>query len=860
MTGIFNRRKFLKSVGIGLASTGVISSEVGLPSVAAQEESDSWPQFGPDNGNTGYFPNHTEPGTEVVEQWHFPELGSVNNLTRASDGTVFVGDSAGHVVALEEGTELWRFNANDRVSFFPTVHDGVVYVGGSGGMVYALDAETGAELWHFEAGGRISSPPTVADGTVFVNDRDLYALDARDGSEQWHLQSAFVGGTWLADGMIYTAMFDGVVAVDATTGTEEWNVEMDVSNDGGLPALTVSEGSVYVGTSDGQLHALDASNGGEQWTFQMDGPARNPPTVIDDTVYVGGLRLLYALEATDGSERWSFEPDPGGSLASKPRTIGDTVYVSIGSTIHGVNVSDGTEQWNVSTQNITQTKDVGEDILYVGTADLVLGLDASDGTEQWQFEFNARMNGLVYANDTIYTANNNGDVYGINALEGTEKWQFEADDRIRSSPAVSDGSVYVGSMNNYMYAIDAETGQQQWQFETGSFIQSAPKVVDETVYFGSVDNNVYALDVDDGSEEWSFETSHRIHTSPAITSSQIFVVTHDHTIYALNRNGSELWNVDIGDGLGSDSSPAVTNETVYVVGDNGNTVYALDTTDGREKWHFEPERVSRNISPAVTDEKLFLPEHIIDIKSGEEEAFVELPPIGAAPSSPVVGEDAIYFSNVAIDRSDLTEQWMFDFAIGVQDTPVVVDGTVYLGSEDGRVYAIGDGVAASMSVPQKAMAGGELSFSAEDSRTTDTITTYEWAFDEEADFTEGDETVTHTFDDPGPTTVRLRVTDSEGRTDTVSRLIYVHEEEDEIPPIIGDRNPQDLDGDGLYEDVNGDDSADVVDVQALQQNLGSDVIQNHSEAFNFAGDAPEEVTQADVEALYDRVTGGDSDE
>lgn len=84
-------------------------------------------------------------------------------------------------------------------------------------------------------------------------------------------------------------------------------------------------------------------------------------------------------------------------------------------------------------------------------------------------------------------------------------------------------------------------------------------------------------------------------------------------------------------------------------------------------------------------------------------------------------------------------------------------------------------------------------------------------------------------------------------------------EDDSIPPVVGNDPPRDLDGDGLYEDVNGDGSADVVDVQALTRHLESDVVQNHSEAFNFSDGNPNEVTAADVEALYARVTGGEDD-
>lgn len=73
------------------------------------------------------------------------------------------------------------------------------------------------------------------------------------------------------------------------------------------------------------------------------------------------------------------------------------------------------------------------------------------------------------------------------------------------------------------------------------------------------------------------------------------------------------------------------------------------------------------------------------------------------------------------------------------------------------------------------------------------------------------------------------------------------------PPIVGDNQPQDLNGDGLYEDVDGDGELTIIDVQVLFNNLDSDLVQDHSQFFNFAGHDPDEVTITDVQALFNRV-------
>ena len=79
------------------------------------------------------------------------------------------------------------------------------------------------------------------------------------------------------------------------------------------------------------------------------------------------------------------------------------------------------------------------------------------------------------------------------------------------------------------------------------------------------------------------------------------------------------------------------------------------------------------------------------------------------------------------------------------------------------------------------------------------------------------------------------------------------EETPQPPPIGGGGPPQDLNGDGLHEDVRGDDEFTILDVQALFDNLDSDAVQNNAAAFDFSGLDPDEVTIFDVQALFNRL-------
>jgi hypothetical protein len=74
---------------------------------------------------------------------------------------------------------------------------------------------------------------------------------------------------------------------------------------------------------------------------------------------------------------------------------------------------------------------------------------------------------------------------------------------------------------------------------------------------------------------------------------------------------------------------------------------------------------------------------------------------------------------------------------------------------------------------------------------------------------------------------------------------------------VGDfANPvTDTDGDGEYEDINGDGTFNIVDVQALFANLGDAAVQNNVEKFDFNDDGS--VNIVDVQALFfELISGG----
>ncbi len=306
--------------------------------------------------------------------------------------------------------------------------------------------------------------------------------------------------------------------------------------------------TVYVGSDDNYLYALDAATSVLKWRYKTGRGIRSSPAVYNGTVYVGSTdNYLYALDADIGALTWYYKI--GNEIWSSPAVYNDTVYL--------------------------------------GSNDYYLyALDADTGTLKWRYKTGSSISSspAVY-NGTVCVGSDDNYLYALDTATGTLKWRYKTGNYVRASPTVYNGTVYVGSDDNYLYALNAATGTLKWRYKTGDSIWSSSAVYNGTVYVGSWDRYLYALDADTGTLKWRYETSSIFDSSPAVYNGTVYVGSFDSSLYALDAyTGKRQWSYDTRSILVS--SPAVYNGTVYI-GSSTNYLYALDAYTGALKWRYE---------------------------------------------------------------------------------------------------------------------------------------------------------------------------------------------------------------------------------------------------------------------------------
>jgi MYXO-CTERM domain-containing protein len=298
----------------------------------------------------------------------------------ATNGTIFFGSDDNQVYAVRpDGTLKWRTQTGGDVHSSPAIgFGGTVFVGSDDDRLYALDPETGAVRCSRNLGNLDveSSPAVGGDGTVYVgsDDNRLYALDPGDCTVKWTVQtggdvasSPAVGG----DGTIYVGSNDNKLYAVRPTGSLKWTFTTG-GNVESSPAISANGQTVFVGSHDRRLYALDAQSGALIWSANLGSIVRGSPVLgADGTIYVGADDDLFALRPADGSVLWSRRP--GGDVNAAPAIdAAGTVYVgSTSGKVFALDGQTGNEIWSFATgAPVRSSPAIGiNGALYVGSDD-----------------------------------------------------------------------------------------------------------------------------------------------------------------------------------------------------------------------------------------------------------------------------------------------------------------------------------------------------------------------------------------------------------------------------------------------------------------------------------------------------------
>jgi outer membrane protein assembly factor BamB len=670
---------------------------------------------GASGGNSGRF-SAVNPATGQ-KRWDFATGPGVTSAAIDWEDKVYFG-AGGLLYALEgsSGQERWRFAAGNQVAPPALGADGTVFLV-AGSRVYGLNGATGQRRWEREMRGGGFTPAVGLDGTVYVVSTRvewlppphppapvatffLDALDGLSGVPRW---------TWEGAGEATSAP---AIGLDGTVyfGTVWWLYAFESASSGGLAA------------SPWPKFRADAQNAGR---VRPPAPLRLTISWHDDQVRIewttpGVLQATDALvpgdwrDVHEATSPYAVEPahaqryfrlrrprrrSQSGGTPRALRTRARRSGVVRGVVKRGLSIP-----------------------LLLGGLVVVPAVShaAQPGETLWEFQTGATVySSPATAQDgTVYVGSLDRKVYALNGVTGQKLWEYATGSNVVASPAVAaDGTVYVGSLDRKVYALRGDSGEKRWDFETAGGVESSAAVGhDGTVFVGSRDGKAYALRGQTGEMLWEFIASKPVTASPALGANGALYVTsgswgNEGHLYALDAaSGRKRWMSE----WGHEGSPAIGgDDTVYVVGNVVHqdwvhyrvhcTVRAFDGTTGRQLWRWESpvDTGTTYGTPSIgADGTLYVlgangqlfalkgatgTGRSVSGATGITETSATLDGAGGAV---IHGFGKVY--SVHVETGELLWECPVPWGqVFPRSCPTIGrDGIVYVGSEDGRVYAI----------------------------------------------------------------------------------------------------------------------------------------------------------------------------
>ena len=258
-----------------------------------------------------------------------------------------------------------------------------------------------------------------------------------------------------------------------------------------------------------------------------------------------------------------------------------------------------------------------------------------------------------------------------------------------SYPVIADGRVFVlsGTAAATLSAYDAATGVIDWTVAVGN--EPTGLAYDEGQLFEQSGAVMSAFDPATGAENWTSTLPYQYFFSAAPTAEDGIVyidgAAGGGTLYAVSETtGALLWAAQT-NGNG-DSSPAVDASGVY-------ESFGCDLTDDHDPqsgallWQFQTGcEGGGGQTPVLAGGDLYLRDRVLNAATGASVATLDAGPAPAVDATNIYSENGGVLQAQTIGTGEAL--WAFTGDGTLDTAPIVDDGVVYEGAQDGDLYGL----------------------------------------------------------------------------------------------------------------------------------------------------------------------------
>jgi outer membrane protein assembly factor BamB len=305
-----------------------------------------------------------------------------------------------------------------------------------------------------------------------------------------------------------------------------WEYEAETS---GRVIVAASEGSTYVGESDGRVRAMSTRTGSVVWSTELGGqvtalvavPHLGVAVITSRSTENGGSSTLRLLNSGSGLVQYSIPIDVGDGaylFAVRSRLIA----ADPSGQISAYDSKSGEVQWQIKLPfKLSARPAVLEESLVVGTVDKkVIVITIGNGKLSSSFSTDRQVSSIaIRENGMIVVGDDRGNVTNFRDSTGSVWWRFKSGGRIGTIIGTS-GGILVGSYDNFVYMLSRYNGDVKWKRRLEGRVVSAPAILDKYVLVASsTEISAQVLDTESGKpvDQLQFGENNFVVDSPIVS-------------------------------------------------------------------------------------------------------------------------------------------------------------------------------------------------------------------------------------------------------------------------------------------------------------------------------------------------------
>jgi eukaryotic-like serine/threonine-protein kinase len=289
----------------------------------------------------------------------------------------------------------------------------------------------------------------------------------------------------------------------------------------------IDNGTVFIGSLDSTLYALDLATGKVKWKLPTGGAIRSSVCVIQQGMFLlSSDGLLYWMEKDSGRVNGFFQTmngyigdrqqDYADYYNSTPVIVDSAIYFGSGEYIYSISINTGNLLWAYKAGDLVHTRPaISKDRLFAGSFDGNLyAIDIKTGNLVWKFKTTGKNSfpkgevtgNPVVAGGMVIAGARDYNLYALDVRGGFTNWMKQFPSGWALPVTLNDSVIYVGTSDDRtLFAYDLHTGGEVWRADAGFNVFGGCAIGGKMGYFGTLAGKVHGIDLTTGKVAWTIK-------------------------------------------------------------------------------------------------------------------------------------------------------------------------------------------------------------------------------------------------------------------------------------------------------------------------------------------------------------------